>query len=564
MKKYVILLLVFTIVLVLFLQGCGGGGSRRTTVTELAPTPGPPASMNVVHVTDNITGPANWTSDNLYVLDDTIYVYATLTIDAGTIIKISPGYGMYTSGSGCIIASGNSADHIIFTSSLDDNIGGDTNSDSGTTKPAKGDWGEVDIGANGSTFNYCDFYYGGKGSSTYMAMLEVRSSITASITNCTFARSIHSGLNVCTAGTGTIITGNSFYYNTKPMWFNPKISLNDSNVFHHPSNSAHGNSFNGLWLGTTVTLNSDASWGETEVPYVLTNVLSVDNDLMLQPGVIIKFSDGSRIDIGGTGAVTAIGNASNHITFTSIADDTKGGDTNNSTTPPAKGDWTKVHVGADGSTFNYCDFYYGGEGTTDNYAMMVVNFASVSIDNCTFAHSQHAALDLMGAEDTSIVTNNAFYDNTIPLWMNPDFTIPDDSNDFHNPANPSQKNTKNGIFLQTSQTILHNHTWGETEVPYVASFQGFVISDGVVLTIASSAILKFDNPDCGITIGTGASISGFNNLFFTSYKDDSRGGDTNGNGASSGAPGDWDGIWSADFPGDHYVTGSNLYFATHH
>jgi hypothetical protein len=501
-----------------------------------------------------------------FVLDNVVTVNGTLTLQPGVIIKFFPGTRIDIGVTGAVVAVGTSAKHITFTSYKDDTKKGDTNQDGSTTVPAKGDWTRISVPTGDSSFSYCDFFYGGGGNYEDDTMLLIHNASTpplVSITNCTFAYSKHSGLNISGGNAASTVTGNIFYNNNKPLWVNSNITINNSNMFHNPLNVAQVNAYNGIRVQGSVSASVSASWGATEVPFVLDNVVTVSGTLTLQPGVVLKFFPGTRIDIGGTGTVVAVGTSVKHITFTSYKDDTKKGDTNKdgSTTVPAKGDWGSVSVGSTKSNeFTYCDFLYGGgSGSYDDSAIMTVpNNSYAKIDYCTFAYSLHAALNIQGAGKTTTVTNNAFYATTKPLWMDPDFSI-DNSNIFHNPAVPTQKNKQNGIWLQTSCTISADRTWGETEVPFVADFEGFVIDDYVTLTIASSAVLKFSTIFCGINISTGASIANFANVIFTSVKDDAHGGDTDGVVATP-ANGDWEGINDgSSFPTFWRTDGNILY-----
>ncbi len=83
--------------------------------------------INVVPVSGTISSDATWTKDNIYRLDGRVLVSggATLTIEAGTIVKASPGSGAFASAliitrDGMINAVGTASEPIIFTTIADD------------------------------------------------------------------------------------------------------------------------------------------------------------------------------------------------------------------------------------------------------------------------------------------------------------------------------------------------------------------------------------------------------------------------------------------------------------
>lgn len=140
----------------------------------------------VVHVTDNITAPTSWTGDQLYVIDNTIYVSAELMIGADTIIKVTEGASINIEKGGTVLTSDATAEApCVFTSIKDDSFDGDTNEDSADSSPAPGDWGGISVAGDGSVFHQCEIYYAGA-NMPYTGAFVVLGNASVSVTDCTF------------------------------------------------------------------------------------------------------------------------------------------------------------------------------------------------------------------------------------------------------------------------------------------------------------------------------------------------------------------------------------------
>ncbi len=84
-------------------------------------------------------------------------------------------------------------------------------------------------------------------------------------------------------------------------------------------------------------------------------------------------------------------------------------------------------------------------------------------------------------------------------------------------------------------TISSNTEWTTAGSPYVTN--GITIAQGATLTIDAGVVVKFTQYNSSLTVNGTLNATG---AFFTSYKDDANGGDTNGDGnATQPAPGDW-------------------------
>lgn len=303
-------------------------------------------------------------------------------------------------------------------------------------------------------------------------------------------------------------------------------------------------------------ITTPTTWTAGNV-YVVKNWIDINAPLVIEPGVIVKFKD-ANCGLEVYAKVTADATAGNPIIFTSLKDDNYCGDNNDDGTAssPAKGDWAFINMRGDqhGSVFRYCKFLYGGGdgGKVVNVNTGTGNIHDFTFDHCTFAHTFGDNHDYKAAfagsdmkdPSVSIVTNNIFYDNAIPIYIVSSYAL-DPSNVYHNPDNPSEINTYNGIYVWSYGLAGKAVTYNETEVPYVLSQGLGAGGSGQLFSVGPNVTIK-------IPVGAGYEISGGTANFsidptavFTSLRDDAHGGDTNGDGnASSPVTGDWKGIYT--------------------
>lgn len=342
------------VMVILTAAGCGGGGgsSSGTTPSISVACPG----MNIVEILKNIDQNTTWRTNTVYIIRAwDFYVNATLTIEPGVIIKFHPteGPNMTLGGTGTIVARGTAATPIIFTSFKDDASGCDNNGDGAATIPARRDWGSIDTnGLNGSIFDYTRFYYGGNGA--HSASLTISSGSSATVTNSIFAHNDGSdasggygALDASGASAGTVITGNTFFDNVRPLSISTAYDIDDSNVFHNPNDATQTNTYNGIFVDSINEISSNITWAATEVPFVINDgdfwinsgaILTLGDDVVLkfQPNSQLLLQDGESAiqNHDGTGVV-----------FTSYKDDSLIGDTNADgvATVPLDNDWIGIY-----------------------------------------------------------------------------------------------------------------------------------------------------------------------------------------------------------------------------
>ena len=158
------------------------------------------------------------------------------------------------------------------------------------------------------------------------------------------------------------------------------------------------------YSGTKVTgtISANTTWsGVVVVSGPVT--LAAGVTLTVQPGTTVKFTEGAgtygtepgRLDLNGT--LQVLGTAQQPVIFTSLADDSAGGDTNGDGTAsgPNAGDWgaIKFHAGATASSVAYAEIRYAGNWQS---AAVEIDGGSPTFNHVTIRDAMTRGLTISG------------------------------------------------------------------------------------------------------------------------------------------------------------------------
>ena len=507
-------------------------------------------------------------------------VYAMLdimTISAGTNVEIEEGIVMKFIGRGSnynnhynirtlggLKIAGTEANPVVFTSIKDDHLY-DTNKDGNQSAPAKGDWGSIVYDSttdeNFSSVDWAILRYGGQdaGSDNCGNISIVDANIKVS--NTVLSNSGNYGIWL--EGTASPDLSNNVTIEgagKDPM----AMSLTANPVMNVNSPTFSGCATSGIFIypqtvSSDITLSKRAVSGMNNVPYLLQgntyNPLKVAEGatFSIDPGIILKAKTNSGMAnsvIIVDGALNAVGTAAEPIIFTSILDDSKGGDTNNNgtSTTPTKGSWRGILFNASGlqdkNQLKYCEFSYGGSSSyVDDQGVIAIESTKVNIENCKFENVAGCGLRIRGT--ASPVIKNSEFTNIeyTPIFLSM----------FSNPDIATGNTMTNCGFLglgvipetyTSNATIPIRSFAGYNNITYIMfnNFGYSTINAGAELIIPAGVVFKHNSHSSSynsaamfFNVNGKLTIKGTaeNPVVFTNYDDDNYGNpaDTRNNGA---------------------------------
>ncbi|MCR9243516.1 MAG: right-handed parallel beta-helix repeat-containing protein [bacterium] len=451
----------------------------------------------------------------------------TLTLDAGVIIKFTGANQLNVSGT--LISNGTAANPVILTDIQDDSAGGDTNAN-GPSTGSPGAWFYLrcNDGSDASTFDYTEVRFAGRSNFSAVDLYTA----DVAMTNCTVRDCQADGINLNggsfpTISDSTVTNCGSNAIDTVAIRAIPGLTNNTTsgNALDAVIVTVGGVTGN-LTIGTQSML--DGAFLMAANVTVPTGVT-----LTLQAGVNLKMTGAQQVLIDGT--LDCQGTAVAPVVFTDSGDDSIGGDSDNngpSVGNPGKWFYLRCNGTSDASTLDYTEIRFAGRS---DFSAVDLYTADIAMANCTVRDCQERGISLNNGSFPTI-TNTTISDcngNAIDnVAIN---ALPSITN------NTATGNTLDAIRITTG-AVTGNLTIGTQSMIDGAFLMAtnLTVPLGVTLTVQAGVNLKMVGARQVLIDGTldcqGTAVEP---VVFTDDADDTIGGDSNNDGASTGAVGKW-------------------------
>ncbi len=473
-----------------------------------------------------------WTNtDVVYVIKSNITIgnATTLQINAGQIIKIS---GASLTVDGRVLADGTAAAPVIFTSLHDESVGGHTDNASSTPNP--GDWSQIKFDSDSFNNVLDDVDVSYAGSFAAAAIYDLAGALT--LDNSVISNNYAVGVRLAQS---TASLADDAFLNNGSGALSMDLDSNPTITGETPVDF-NGNGNNGLTIDGGTSLAS-LNWTNPDVTYTMTGNVTLAHGMTLTiaAGQVIK-SNGAGLIIDGT--LNAQGTAAAPIVFTSLHDESVGGNTDNASSTPHPGDWSQVRLDADstGNVMNYVDVSYaGGFGAVALYDQG----GPLTLDNSIIRNNQSTGVRLQQ-------TNAALAADTFQNNSGPALTMDLDSNPTitGETAANFNGNNFNGLELDGG-TTAESLNWTNPDVVYILN-GSIDVANGTTLTIGPGQIIKSIGGSLTVDGALSAQGTAAAPVIFTSIYDAAHGGNT-ANSSRQPGPGDWNEVqFNADSSGN--------------
>lgn len=185
---------------------------------------------------------------------------------------------------------------------------------------------------------------------------------------------------------------------------------------------------------------SDTTWTANNGDIIVTGTVTVPlgKTLMIEPGTVIKFASGTSLLIAGK--IIASGTSNQPITFTSNSG------------LPSPGDWNGIefqNTANVGSTFDYCNVLYGGNGANASNIYFKTGAFSINMNHVLSTYSSNHGINLRASSPQ--IKHSVFSENT-------DYGVYSDLFSSYNLDSCTVSNNGNGIRVPVNSTPTITHT----------------------------------------------------------------------------------------------------------
>lgn len=433
----------------------GGGtttpGSETTTTVGPCPETQTDCEAQIVGGGSDITEDTTWgpsqgcwkyeTNGNVNVTGG-----ATLTIEAGTLVRFTDGTDITVHGDSAIVAEGTERCPIQFK---------------GTAETA-GHWDGIDLKTNAgnekNSFSYCDIAHGSKN-------LELEGNAKVSVENCTFRDASSTGIIVTNGARFVSFSSNTFSNNEGPALWVPAPALDS---LDSASTYDDGNTHNRVNVSNE-TITADGTWADLGVPMHFNQNGNIAATVTLEAGATVQIGDSNEFKIKEGGALDANGESGNEVTIQGANDQ--------------KGYWEGMKVGSAQSANQLTHTTVRNGGARWNANVILTEGGRMGFENVTF--EQSGGYGLIAETGTEILSfsTNTFQDNDWAGLKVPATMIPMlDSGSTYAGSNGDDR------IEILNKEVEESATWKPLGVPFHFT-QNLKISNS--LTINPGTVLEF-------------------------------------------------------------------------